>query len=56
MTIVEIGNTLNAMDLFAATFPPNESGEDLSMAAREFGETEKASVAAKADRLARFFN
>lgn len=56
MSTDEIASTLHAMDLFAATFPSQVGGEDLSAAARAAGEVEKQAFFENADKLARMFD
>lgn len=56
MSADEIANSLHAMDLFAATFPSQVDGEDLSAAARTTGELEKKAFFEQADKLARMFD
>ena len=47
----ELMRTLAAMDAFAATFPVNKDGEDLSQAARESAEWEKSQFEGRAKKL-----
>ena len=56
MSADEIASTVQAMDLFAATFPFLEDGEDLSAASRTTGELEKKAFFEQADKLARMFD
>ena len=56
MSAEEIASTVHAMDLFAATFPSQEEGEDFSEASRAAGEIEKKAFFDHADKLARLFD
>ena len=56
MSAEEIASTVHAMDLFAAAFPSQLDGEDLSAAARVAGELEKKAFFENADKLARMFD
>lgn len=56
MSDEEIASTSHAMDLFEATFPSQEDGEDLSAAARIAGELEKKAFFEQADKLASMFD
>lgn len=56
MSADETASTVQAMDLFAATFPSQEDGEDLSAAARTTGEQEKKAFFEQADKFARMFD
>lgn len=47
----ELSRTLAALDSFAAAFPEDEAGEDLSQAARESTDWEKSSFDARAKKL-----
>jgi hypothetical protein len=56
MSDEEVARTLKAMDEFNAAFPVQESGEDLSQAARTAGNLEKKAFAETADKLKRMFD
>ena len=56
MSDEEVARTLKAMDEFNAAFPVQESGEDLSQAARTAGDLEKKAFAETADKLKRMFD
>ena len=56
MSAEEIASTVHAMDLFAATFPSQEDGEDFSETSRLAGEIEKKAFFDQADKLARLFD
>jgi hypothetical protein len=47
----ELSRTLAAMENFAAAFPENECGEDLSRAARESADWEKSQFEPRAKKL-----
>ena len=51
----ELLRTLAAMEKFAATFPENEEGEDLSQAARDSADWEKSQFDARAKKLGSHF-
>ncbi len=55
MSNEEVARTLKAMDEFNAAFPVQESGEDLSQAARTAGDLEKEAFAETAGTVPRVF-
>lgn len=56
MSAKEIARTVHAMDLFAAAFPSQEDGEDLSAAAKVAGEIGRKAFFENADKIARMFD
>lgn len=51
MDDAELLRTLAAMESFAAAYPEDQDGEDLSQAARESADWEKSQFDARANRL-----
>lgn len=56
MTDAEIARTLAAMDKFAAEFPVDEGGEDLSLAAKESADWEKSNFDSRVASMRRLFD